>query len=84
MRTVLAPYAELAELDDEGLCCGAGGAYAQVHPEMAGELRERKLDAIRRTGATMVASANPGCIIQLQGHGFEVRHPLELVADAIS
>src|SRR5204862_109001 len=79
VRTVLAPYAELAELDDEGLCCGAGGAYAQVHPDMAGELRERKLAALRRTGATVLASANPGCIIQLQGHGFEVRHRLELV-----
>ena len=60
------------------------GAYAQVHPDMAGELRERKLAAIRLTGATVVASANPGCIIQLQGHGFEVRHPIELVAEAIS
>ena len=84
VRTVLAPYAELAELDDEGLCCGAGGAYAQVHPDMAGELRERKLAAIRRTGATVVASANPGCLIQLQGAGFDVRHPFELVARAIS
>jgi glycolate oxidase iron-sulfur subunit len=84
VRTVLAPYAELAELDDEGLCCGAGGAYTQVHPDMAGELRERKLSAIRRTGAAVVASANPGCIIQLQGDGLDVRHPLELVDEALS
>jgi len=84
VRTVLSPYAELAELDDEGLCCGAGGAYAQVHPDMAGELRERKLAAIRRTGATVVASANPGCIIRLQGAELDVRHPFELVWEAIS
>jgi glycolate oxidase iron-sulfur subunit len=84
VRTLLAPYAELVELDDEGVCCGAGGAYAQVHPDMAGQLRDRKLDAIRRTGATVVASANPGCIIQLQGVELDVRHPLELVAEAIS
>ena len=38
VRTVLAPYvAQLVELDDEGLCCGAGGAYAALHPDLAGD-----------------------------------------------
>jgi glycolate oxidase iron-sulfur subunit len=83
VRTVLAPYADLAELDDEGLCCGAGGAYALTHPDMAGELRQRKVDAIRRTGASVVASANPGCILHLQVAGIDVRHPFELLAEAL-
>jgi glycolate oxidase iron-sulfur subunit len=84
VRTVLAPYADLAELDDEGLCCGAGGAYAVTHPDMAADLRERKVDAIRRTGATVVASANPGCILHLQAAGLDVRHPFELIAEALT
>jgi len=83
VRTVLAPYADLVELDDEGLCCGAGGAYAATHPEMAGDLRERKVEAVRRTGASVVASANPGCIMHLQAAGLDVRHPLELIAEAL-
>ena len=54
-------YVDVVELDDEGLCCGAGGAYATVQPELAGAIRDRKLAAIERSGATVVASANPGC-----------------------
>jgi glycolate oxidase iron-sulfur subunit len=83
VRTVLAPYADLVELDDEGLCCGAGGAYAATHPDMAAELRERKVEAVRRTGARVVASANPGCIMHLQGAGLDVCHPFELMAEAL-
>jgi glycolate oxidase iron-sulfur subunit len=89
VRTVLRPYVEeLVELDDEGLCCGAGGAYAAFHPKMAQAIRERKLDAIARSGAVVAASANPGCMLHLTGAGpaeggVDVRHPIELVADAI-
>jgi glycolate oxidase iron-sulfur subunit len=86
VRTVLAPYvAEMVELDDEGLCCGAGGAYAALHAELAGDIRERKVAAIRRTGATVVASANPGCMIHLAnaGAGLEVRHPMSLIDEAL-
>lgn len=83
VRTVLAPYVDLVELDDEGLCCGAGGAYAVTHPEMAADLRQRKVDAIVRTGAPVVASANPGCILHLQAAGLDVRHPFELLLEAI-
>jgi len=84
VRTVLSPYADLVELDDDGLCCGAGGAYAALHPDMAGEIRDRKVAAIRRTGAPVVASANPGCIVHLTGAGLDVRHPMELIWEAIS
>ncbi|MBO0714781.1 MAG: hypothetical protein J2P59_08490, partial [Acidimicrobiales bacterium] len=86
VRTVLAPYVEqLVELDDEGLCCGAGGAYAAFHPTMAKSIRERKLAAIDRSGAVAAVSANPGCMLHLNGagRGIEVRHPIELVAEAL-
>jgi glycolate oxidase iron-sulfur subunit len=80
VRTVLAPYAELVEIGDEGLCCGAGGAYAGIHPGMASEIRARKVAAIAATGAPVVASANPGCIAHLAGAGLDVRHPLDIIA----
>jgi glycolate oxidase iron-sulfur subunit len=83
VRTVLAPFASLVELDDEGLCCGAGGAYAAVQPELAGAIRERKLAAIARSGAPLVASANPGCALHLAAAGVEVVHPCQVVARAL-
>jgi glycolate oxidase iron-sulfur subunit len=84
VRTVLAPYADIVELDDEGLCCGAGGAYSAQQPELAAAIRERKLAAIARTGAGVVASANPGCSLHLAAGGVVARHPLEIVWEAIT
>ena len=81
VRTVLGRYVEVAELDDDGLCCGAGGAYSQQHPDVAGAVRERKVAAIERTGASVVASANPGCTLHLRAAGLDARHPLEIVAE---
>jgi glycolate oxidase iron-sulfur subunit len=83
VRTVLAPYATIVELDDDGLCCGAGGAYSTLHPATAGAVRERKLAAIERSGGGVVASANPGCALHLRAAGVTVRHPIEIVADAL-
>jgi glycolate oxidase iron-sulfur subunit len=87
VRQVLARVADVVELDDEGLCCGAGGAFSALEPELAATIRERKLGAIRRaeqrTGAAVVASANPGCALHLAAAGATVRHPIELVAEAI-
>jgi glycolate oxidase iron-sulfur subunit len=82
VRTVLAPYAAVVELDDDGLCCGAGGAYAALHPALAADIRARKLAAIERAGGGLVASANPGCALHLAAVGVAVRHPMELVAEA--
>lgn len=84
VRAVLRPYvASLMELDDEGLCCGAGGAYSALHPQEAASIRERKLASIGRTGAAVVASANPGCILHLVAAGLDVRHPIELIDEAV-
>lgn len=90
-RTVLGRVADLVELDDDGLCCGAGGAFSALQPELAGEIRERKLAAIdratHRSGAVVVASANPGCSMHLTAalgdRDLVVRHPVEIVAAAI-
>jgi glycolate oxidase iron-sulfur subunit len=84
VRAVLGRYADLVELDDDGLCCGAGGAFAVLEPELAGDVRARKVAAVARTGASVVASANPGCAFHLQAAGLDVRHPMELVAEALA
>ena len=80
---MLAPVADLVELDDDGLCCGAGGAYSVLQPELAGDIRERKLAAIARAGNGVVASANPGCAMHLAAAGLTVRHPIDLLAEAL-
>ncbi|MGI9596754.1 MAG: (Fe-S)-binding protein [Acidimicrobiales bacterium] len=84
-RTVLAPFVtEIVELDDDGLCCGAGGAYSIIEAEMAGRIRDRKLGAIDRAAPDVVASANPGCSMHLGAAGVATKHPMELVHQAIT
>lgn len=86
VRSCLAPFADLVELDDDGVCCGAGGAYSIVEPEMARRVRDRKIDSIRRADPDRrlpVASANPGCAQHLASAGCQVVHPLEIIARAL-
>jgi glycolate oxidase iron-sulfur subunit len=83
-RSVLTPFVrELVELDDEGLCCGAGGAYSVLEPAMATQIRARKLASIDRARPDVVASANPGCSIHLELAGVAVAHPMTLIARAL-
>ena len=84
VRRVLAPAYELVETDDDGLCCGAGGVYALLQPELASEIRARKVAALRRAAPDpVVVSANPGCIVHLRQAGVDVRHPADLLAAAL-
>ncbi len=90
-RALLAHVADVVELDDDGLCCGAGGAYSALQPALAGQIRDRKLASIGRaraiTPAAVVASANPGCSMHLAAaladEGVDVRHPVDIIADAL-
>jgi glycolate oxidase iron-sulfur subunit len=62
------------------LCCGSAGTYNILQPAIAGQLRDRKLDNLRRTGAAVVASGNIGCLTQLGGtDGLPVVHTVELL-----
>lgn len=84
-RVILAPFVrELVELDDEGLCCGAGGAYSVLESTSANLIRERKLAAIGRASPDIVASANPGCSMHLTGAGVVTAHPMTLIYQAIT
>jgi glycolate oxidase iron-sulfur subunit len=54
---------ELAESD---LCCGSAGSYNLTQPEMAARLQQRKTGNILKTGATIVVTTNPGCLLQIR------------------
>ena len=82
---------EVIEVPDDGLCCGAGGAFSVVQPNMALEVRNRKEKAMRsavhqvqqkETQAWCVASANPGCSGFLSQTGLVVEHPIVLLNNA--
>ena len=79
VRELLDLFVECVELDDEGLCCGAGGAFSLNQPEMSTEIRDLKLQSIKRAGGHIVVSANPGCMIHLETSGVEVLHPIQVI-----
>jgi glycolate oxidase iron-sulfur subunit len=82
VRVVLERYGEIVELDDEGRCCGAGGAFSALQPDLARQVRTQKLAVIAAASADVVASANPGCGLWLAAAGVTVQHPVEIVAAA--
>lgn len=74
------------EIDPNGMCCGAAGLYSVLRPDTSSELSDRKVAQVIASGARIVASANPGCEMQLRsglGAGFRVAHPVELYAEAV-
>jgi glycolate oxidase iron-sulfur subunit len=79
------PDLGIVEIANGDRCCGAAGLYNVLEPEMSGRLMREKADAVRATGARIVASANPGCTMQIaaglrgSGVGIEVVHPVELL-----
>jgi glycolate oxidase iron-sulfur subunit len=82
------PGWQTVPLPESMWCCGSAGIYNLIQPEMAGKLLQRKLDHIASTGATVVATGNPGCLLQIQnglaarGVKLEVVHPVTLLARA--
>ena len=87
VRELLAGAYSCAETGDDGLCCGAGGAYSALQPGLSGAIRDRKVAALREAAGSaplVVASANPGCMMHLRGAGVDARHPAELIAAALA
>jgi glycolate oxidase iron-sulfur subunit len=61
------------------LCCGSAGTYNILQPEIAGQLRDRKLANLDRTRADLVAAGNIGCLTQLSGGAMPTVHTVELL-----
>ncbi len=82
------PGLNLVELAESTWCCGSAGIYNIIQPEMAGNLLTRKLNHVRATGARIVATGNPGCLLHMvngaRKQGLDVRlvHPVTLLAEA--
>ena len=79
------PDLEVVEIANGDRCCGAAGLYNVTEPELAGALQREKAEAVRETSAAVIASANPGCTMQLRaglaelGVAARVVHPIELL-----
>jgi Fe-S oxidoreductase len=72
---------------DEDVCCGFGGSYSLEFPEISSEILRQKLDHVENTGADVLVTDCPGCVLQLRGgmdkrnSRIKVRHIAEIVAD---
>jgi len=79
------PGITLVPLRGSESCCGGAGIYNLQHPELSSEILADKIAAICESGADTVATANPGCIMQigagllLAGLDVDVVHPIELL-----
>jgi glycolate oxidase iron-sulfur subunit len=79
------PGVQLREPIDAALCCGSAGVYNMLQPEVADELGKQKVQNLLNTGADLIASANPGCTLQITKHlrqqdkEISVIHPIELL-----
>lgn len=66
-------------------CCGSAGIYNLQQPELAAQIGRRKIDSLLASGATVVATGNPGCMMQIAAHlrasgsSMRVVHPVELL-----
>ncbi|HKI84730.1 MAG TPA: heterodisulfide reductase-related iron-sulfur binding cluster [Candidatus Krumholzibacteria bacterium] len=68
---------------DAQSCCGSAGAFSLLQPEMAGRVREQKLDSLKETGAELIVTANPGCELFLESGLRERRDRAEVVHLAV-
>jgi glycolate oxidase iron-sulfur subunit len=82
------PGLTIVDLKEADWCCGSAGIYNITNQEMASQLLERKINNIVATGANVIATANPGCMMQIalgareRGIELDVVHPIQLLDEA--
>jgi glycolate oxidase iron-sulfur subunit len=82
------PGLELREMALSDICCGSAGIYNVVQNEMSMQLLENKMASVNATGAEVIVTANPGCMLQLQagarlhGRGQRIAHVVEILDQA--
>jgi len=83
------PGIELLPFAEQEICCGSAGIYNLVEPDTARELGDRKVAHIEAVRPDVVATANPGCTLQMaaaarrQGRALTIRHPIEMLDASI-
>jgi iron-sulfur cluster protein len=81
---------EVRDLPEGEVCCGFGGSASLDHPEVSRGIVARKLDNVRQTGAAVLCTDNPGCLLHLRGAAhaagldIEVQHVAELLAQRLN
>ncbi|HLK47585.1 MAG TPA: (Fe-S)-binding protein, partial [Bryobacteraceae bacterium] len=79
------PELQMREMPFADICCGSAGIYNVVQNAMSMQILSRKMESVNSTGAAFIATANPGCLLQLQagvrlhGSGQRVYHVVELL-----
>ena len=82
------PGVEFVELSSASMCCGAGGTYIITERESSLRVLDSKMKAVKDTGADIIATANPGCVLQIQygaqkiGLQIKVRYVTDLLDEA--
>jgi glycolate oxidase iron-sulfur subunit len=85
----LVPGLEYRELESADACCGSAGTYNIANPEMSDKILQRKLDNIAASGAEVLVTSNPGCLLQLkkglaeQLPGVKIMHLTEVLAASL-
>jgi len=83
------PGIELLTPAESEICCGSAGIYNLVQPDPAAQLGARKVRHIAALSPDMIATANPGCTLQIAaaarglGHDWPIFHPIELIDASI-
>jgi glycolate oxidase iron-sulfur subunit len=83
------PGVEILPFAEQDICCGSAGIYNLVEPGAARELGDRKAGHIDAVGPDLIATGNPGCMLQLAtasvriGRAWPIRHPIEILDASI-
>ena len=87
-RLLEAAGVELVPVEEAAECCGGAGIYGLTHPELGGRIGGDKVDRLAASGVHLVATGNPGCIMQIgaglrgSGRRLPVVHPVELLDES--
>ncbi|HEU5034138.1 MAG TPA: heterodisulfide reductase-related iron-sulfur binding cluster [Mycobacteriales bacterium] len=79
------PGLRLREIGEPEICCGSAGVYNLLQPDTARELGDRKAAHVAATGADLLVTANPGCLMQVhsalrrRGESMRLAHPVEVL-----
>ncbi|MBW7934676.1 MAG: 4Fe-4S dicluster domain-containing protein [Gemmatimonadaceae bacterium] len=82
------PALQHTVLDDRDQCCGSAGIFNLIEPDVSERVLAAKMRCIAATGAPMVATGNPGCLMQIgaglvrDDRGAVARHPVELLDES--
>jgi glycolate oxidase iron-sulfur subunit len=82
------PGLQFREMPLSDICCGSAGIYNVLHTDLSMDILESKMSNVKLANAQIIATANPGCMLQLEagvrrwGHGERVAHVIELLDEA--